>query len=509
MSHWIIAPVILPGIMAAFLVLAARDDLALQRMLSVAATLVLLGIAVGLLTLSLDGVPRPYFLGAWPPPFGIILVLDRLSAIMVLLTAILAVAVALHAMSGLDRAGRHFHPIFQFQLMGVNGAFLTGDLFNLFVFFEVLLISSYGLMLHGGGAARFTGGIKYIAINLVGSALFLFAVGLIYAVTGGLNMADLAVKVPLVAERDRAILEVGGALLLIVFAIKSALVPLHVWLPGTYSAAAAPVAALFAIMTKVGGYAIVRVYTLIFGPGAGETAWLAAPWVLPAAQATLVLGALGLLASRDLGRLASYALIGSMGLMLTGIGLFTATSLAAGLYYLVHSTLAAAALFLLIDLVAQRRGAWGDRLEAGPAFPQAGLLAACFLLAGIAMVGLPPLPGFIGKLLVLDAAFGAPWWGWIWTVVLVTSLLGIIAFGRAGSVVFWKISGEPQVSSGPLRRAAPLTPAMALLGLTGVLMVLSGPVTELLDSLAAQLLDRQDYVRAVLAPQGISLRPAP
>ena len=268
MNHWLIVPVVLPALVAPFVVATARHDIKLQRVFSVAATILLLAVAIGLYLLAADGVPRAYALGNWPAPFGIILVLDRLSALMLLLTAVLATAVVVYAASGWDRRGRHFHALFQFQLMGVNGAFLTGDVFNLFVFFEVLLIASYGLMLHGAGARRITEGLKYVAINLAGSTLFLFAVGLIYALTGTLNMADLAVRVPLVPEADQALLRVGAALLLVVFAIKGALVPLHLWLPGTYGAAAPPVAALFAIMTKVGAYAILRVYLLIFGGGA-------------------------------------------------------------------------------------------------------------------------------------------------------------------------------------------------------------------------------------------------
>ena len=210
MNHWIIVPVILPALVAPFIVAAARYDILLQRVLGIAASVALLAVTAGLYWLASDGVVRPYALGNWPAPFGIILVLDRLSALMLLLTAVLAVVVVIYSAQGWDRRGRHFHALFQFQLMGVNGAFLTGDVFNLFVFFEVLLIASYGLMLHGAGAKRITEGLKYVAINLAGSTLFLFAVGLIYALTGTLNMADLALKVSMVPELDLALLRLGG-----------------------------------------------------------------------------------------------------------------------------------------------------------------------------------------------------------------------------------------------------------------------------------------------------------
>ena len=302
MNHWIVAPIILPGLTAAFLVLVLRHNLGQQRIISIASTALLLALTVGLFTLAGDGAARPYLLGAWPAPFGIVLVLDLLSATMALLTAVLAMAVVLYASNDWDQRGWHFHALFQFQLMGINGAFLTGDIFNLFVFFEVMLIASYGLMLHGGGARRLKAGFQYVAINLVGSTLFLFAVGLIYAVTGTLNMADLAVKVSQVEPDDGAILRVGVLLLFLVFALKSALAPLHWWLPTAYAAAPAPSAALFMIMTKVGAYSIIRVHALVFGSEAGAVAQVAAPWIIPAALVTLVIGALGVLATRRLGR---------------------------------------------------------------------------------------------------------------------------------------------------------------------------------------------------------------
>ena len=500
MNHWLIAPVILPAVMAAFLVTAVRHDIVLQRIFSIAAATALLAIAVGLYGLAADGVPRPYALGNWPAPFGIILVLDRLSALMLLLTAILAVVVAIYAANGWDRRGRHFHALFQFQLMGVDGAFLTGDVFNLFVFFEVLLIASYGLMLHGAGPRRITEGLKYVAINLAGSTLFLIAVGLLYAITGTLNMADLALKVALVPEGDLALLRIGAALLLVVFAIKGALVPLHLWLPGTYSAASPPVAALFAIMTKVGVYAILRVYLLIFGGTAGAAAWIALPYVLPAATLTLLLGMLGVLASRTITSLATYALLGSVGTLLVAVGLFTEAGTAAALYYMAHSTLAGAALFLLGDLVARRRGGAGDRLVAAPRFADLDLLAGLFFLAAIATVGLPPLSGFVGKLLILQELLATPAWPWLWAAVLVGSLLAIVGFARAGTTLFWKCEAEPGAPEPqrPLHDAAAMTATAALVAAPVLLALFAGPAMTAMDATARQLFKPALYIEAVL-----------
>ena len=500
MTHWIIVPVVLPALMAPFIVAAARYDIVLQRVFGIASSVALLAVAIGLFVLASDGGIRPYKLGDWPAPFGIVLVLDRLSALMLLLTAILAVVVAIYAAQGWDKRGRHFHALFQFQLMGVNGAFLTGDVFNLFVFFEVLLIASYGLMLHGAGARRITEGLKYVAINLAGSTLFLFAVGLIYALTGTLNMADLAVKVGQVPPSDLALLRLGGALLLIVFAIKGALVPLHLWLPGTYGAASPPVAAFFAIMTKVGAYAILRVYVLIFGGDAGAASWLAEPYILPAAAVTLLLGMIGVLASRTLTALAVYALVGSVGTLMLAVGLFDETATSAALYYLIHSTLAGAALFLLADLVARRRGGAVDRLVAAPPFAQLDLLAGLFFLAAIAAVGLPPLSGFIGKILILEALLDAPHWVLLWSVVLVGSLIALIGFARAGTVVFWKCEAEREghTVTQPSPDVAGICAVAVLVAGPVLLALFAGPTMSVMDATARQLFTPERYVEAVL-----------
>jgi multicomponent K+:H+ antiporter subunit D len=228
---------------------------------------VLLGLLLSAVTVAqaAGGTLAVYRVGDWPAPYGIVLVVDRLSAMMLLLTSLVAAPVLWYASGGWDARGRHFHAMFQFQLMGLNGAFVTGDLFNLFVFFEVLLIASYVLMVHGQGGQRFKFGLHYVVLNLSASALFLIGVSLLYARTGTLNLADLALRVPLVQAPDAAVVKAAALVLLVVFGFKAALAPLSLWLPATYASATAPVAALFAIMTKVGVYAIVRVHGVVFG----------------------------------------------------------------------------------------------------------------------------------------------------------------------------------------------------------------------------------------------------
>ena len=507
MNNWIVLPTVVPAMTAALLILALPHHLTHQRIVSVGATLLMLALAVGLAVLAADGTPRAYFLGNWPAPFGIVLVLDRLSAIMLLLSAALALMVAVYACAGWDKRGRHFHALLQFQLLGVNGAFLTGDLFNLFVFFEVMLIASYGLMLHGGGGPRLKAGFHYVAINLIASTLFLFGVGLIYATTGTLNMADLAVKVAAVPAGDQALLKTGAMLLFAVFATKAALVPLHWWLPSAYAATSAPAAAMFMIMTKVGAYAIIRVYGLIFGAEAGPLGGIAAPLVIPAALVTLMVGAIGVLASRNLRDLVCFSVVASMGNLLVAVGLFDGPGTTAALSYLVHSTLTGAALFLLVDVIAQRRGRQLDQLEPAPVLADGTLLGALFFLGAIAMVGMPPLSGFIGKLLILDATRQAPQAPLIWAVILGASLLMMIGFARAGSMIFWN-SRDPSADPGGAKAAGGLSglaliPVLViglLLAATTVLSLGAGPLTRAYEATSAQLLDRAGYVRAVLPP---------
>lgn len=491
MSHWIIAPVVLPALAAALMVIALRGRLALQRTLSLAAILALNGIALALLLAATTQPPEAYFLGNWPAPFGITLVLDRLSALMVALLAALALPVTLYAIgSGWDARGAHFHALLHFLLMGIAGAFLTGDAFNLFVFFEVLLIASYGLMTHGGGEARTRAGLQYVAFNLVGSSLFLIALALLYGVTGTLNLADLAQKLPGLPAGDSALLRVAAVLLFLVFAIKGALVPLHFWLPATYANAPGVTAALFAIMTKIGAYATLRFATLVFPPDLPATGLVLPTLLLPAALVTLAVGAIGTLGATTLPRLAAFAGIASMGTVFLGIAQLTPTATSAALYYLVHSTLATALLFLVADLLSRRRAHL--RLDTPAPVAQSGLTSALFLAAAIALAGLPPLSGFIGKLLILDA--------WrdqaavIWPAILVSSFLMILGLSRAGSALFWKPSPDPAPAA-PTEPLA-LTATFALLAALAALTVFAGPVTDWLTTTANTLYDPAGYIAA-------------
>jgi multicomponent K+:H+ antiporter subunit D len=494
--HLVILPLLVPLLNGILLVLMRGSATPLRRTVSMLGMQLTFGVALALLLAVADGSILTYRLGDWPAPYGILLVADRLSALMVLLTSLLAVLVMIHAIHGSDRRGRQFHVLYQFQLFGLNGAFLTGDLFNLFVFFEVLLIASYGLLLHGCGPGRSRAGLHYVVINLVGSSLFLFAVGTLYGILGTLNMADLSGRLAALPAGDRQLANAAALLLLLVFALKAALVPLHLWLPGAYANAGPAAAALFAIMTKVGAYAILRVDTLILAPGAPELSALVGRLLLALGLATMIAGTIGVLASRRLGLLVAYLVLMSAGTLLASFGIGGVPAMAAGIYYMLHSTLVAAALFLLTDKLIQTRGPYRDELSAGPTLPAANLLGGLFLVLAVASVGLPPLSGFIGKVLILRAGLAHPWMPWIIGIVLITGLLNLTALARAGTVLFFKT--DRKAGAATLPEPAYLVPVAALTAVAVLLVVYAGPIYELARATAEQLAAPSLYIDAVL-----------
>ena len=501
LDHLPILPVAIPALAAPLTLLLMRRYPHAAIALAFASCAALLACALGLLASAGAGASRVYAVGDWPAPFGIVLVTDRLAAIMLVLTAILALIALLHAVvTGIDRKGWHFHALFQFQLMGLNGAFLTGDLFNLFVFFEVLLIASYGLMLHGQGSARLKAGVQYVVVNLVGSSLFLIALGLLYALTGTLNMADMGMRVAAIAPADQSLLRIAALLLTAVFAIKAAVVPLHLWLVRTYDVASPAVAGLFAILTKVGVYSLIRVVPQVFGEGAAAAAWTPAPFLWVSALLTAVVGFAGVFTARTLSEQAAYAIIGSTGTLLIAVAGWHEETLGAALFYLVHSTIAGAALFLVADVVARRRGAAAGNAAPGRDFAGRQGVGLMFMAAAIATTGLPPLSGFIGKLLILKSVTALPDWGWAWGVILLTTLIGVIGFARIGSAVFWKVA-EGDVVPAPASRADMAAPMIALL-LLAALTVGAGWVSAYGDAAAAQVLDLDATARAVLGEGG-------
>ena len=545
MPHLIVAPILLPLLTAAIMLLLGEKHRPLKARLNLISTLIGLGISVLLLLWTCQqAIPASigvYLPSNWQVPFGIALVVDHLSALMLVLTGIIASCALMFAMARWDRAGASFHALFQIQLMGLYGAFLTADLFNLFVFFEVLLAASYGLMLHGSGKARVSAGLHYISINLLASSLFLIGAALIYGVTGTLNMADLALKIPLVPEADRGLLHAGAAILAIAFLAKAGMWPLNFWLVPAYSSASAPVAALFAIMTKVGIYTVLRLWTLLFSGQAGASAYFAGDWLIYGGMATIVCAAIAILAAQRLERMASLSILVSAGILLSAVGFAQPNLTAAALFYLISSTLALSALFLLAELIERSRSS-ADLVLEDDAEPQPSLaesstpprgtnlddeqkvvvgqiipwtmafLGLSFIACALLIIGMPPLSGFIGKLGLLNALLNplglgnssdAPISTAAWSLLallILSGLASLIAFSRMGIQRFW----TPLERESPILRRIECLPIVLLLGLCVVLTFKAEPVMRYTQAAADTLNNPERYVMAV-----IGTRPVP
>ena len=441
--------------------------------------------------------------GAWPAPFGIALVADLFSAIMVVVAGVVGVVVVVFSFGSIDegRAAHSYYPLVLILLMGAAGAFLTGDIFNLYVWFEVMLIASFVLMALGGERAQLEGAIKYFALNLLESAFFLAAVGLLYGLTGTLNMANLAATVGGVAQPG--MVQVVAVLFLIAFGIKAAVFPLFFWLPASYHTPPVAVTTLFSgLMTKVGVYAIVRVFTLIFVHDTAYTHTI----ILVVAVLTMVTGVLGAVAQYDFRRLLSFHIISQIGYLLLGLGLFTAAGLTGTVYFMAHVIVAKSALFL-VSGIAQRVSGTYDLRRLGGLYQGWPLLALLFLLPALALAGIPPLSGFWAKLALIQAglAAGTEQYALV-AVALAVSVLTLFSMTKIWALAFWEDS--PALTAGALAdaaRAIPaptlaalLAPLALLVALTVGMGLLAQPFLALAAQAAEQLMNPAGYIRAVL-----------
>jgi multicomponent K+:H+ antiporter subunit D len=497
-SHLIVAPILLPLATGALLLLLERYRPRAQGAVSIVATLLLAWLAIALLALADEGPVRAYLDGNWKAPFGIVLVLDRLSAMMLVLVALLAIGSGVASLGGLAARGPHYAAFFQFQLAGLNGAFLTGDLFNLFVFFELLLIASYALLLHGAGGRTLREGFRYVVVNLVGSTLFLVGASLVYGAAGTLNLADLALRLPALAAAPRALTEAALMLLFGVFAVKAAVLPFGFWMPSTYASAPPAVAALFGIMTKVGVYAILRVSMIVWAGGANSGfAEGFVPVAVTLGVLTVVYGVSVALASSGLaGIVAGLVAVSSGSLIATAAA--SPDHLGGVLYYLAHSTLVAATLFLLAGAIAGRRGARGDQVDASPWHGNRTALGAGFFVAAVAVAGLPPLSGFVGKVQMMGGVQAGAYATVVWSMLLASGLAATVALSRAGSRIFWKASSEGPTTGAAAGSAPERIAIGAMLLLLALLALGAGPVSRYANDAAAQLAAPAAYVDAVM-----------
>ncbi|MFV5444691.1 monovalent cation/H+ antiporter subunit D [Acinetobacter oleivorans] len=477
-----------------------------RRGISLVSAIAGLVTAIVYLSFASTGQITTYQLSEWSAPFGIVLVLDRLSAFMLVLTYALVVPVLWYASDNWDTRGRYFHAMVHFLLMGICGAFLTGDLFNLFVFFEILLMASYVLLLHGQGKPRFQLGVHYVIINLLASALFLIGLGMIYGSVGSLNMADVSRLIPTL-EADQHKLAVAGALLLfVVFGIKAAMLPVGFWLPKTYAVASTPVAAIFTIMTKVGIYSILRVNGTVFDDALSQE--ILKSWLLPIGLITSLYGVIAAIGADRLRRFVGFMVLSSIGTLLTAIAMSNTQAWSGALYYLVHSTLIGAAFYLFCGWITSQRGDFKDHLKVAPRIKQEKAAMVTYFLIAMMLAGLPPFSGFLGKVFILQATVEASYQGWIIGVVLVVSLLSIIALTRVGFILFWRATPPEEDPIHPAyilyralpERAPPRNDQVIYVLLAGLIayVVFAAPIQHYTLSTAQQIQDHALYQHTIL-----------
>jgi multicomponent Na+:H+ antiporter subunit D len=490
----VVLPILIPLLTAIVCMLAGRSR-PLQRAVGLVGAVALLATAVLLLLRVKDGTILTHALGAWPAPFGIVFVADALAAIMVLLAGLLGVATAIYALADIDAARERwgFHPLLHILLMGVCGAFLTGDLFNLYVWFEVLLIASFVLLALGGTRFQMEAAIKYVLVNLVASALFLVAIGILYGLAGTVNMADLAVKLS-GTDHDGLVTTVA-MLFLVSFGIKAAVFPLFFWLPASYHTPPAAVSAIFAgLLTKVGVYALLRVFTLLFTQDVGYTHTVLL-WV---AVATMVTGVLGAVAQDEVRRILSFHIVSQIGYMVLGLAFFTPLAVAGAIFYIAHHILVKANLFFVAGAIQRFGGSFRlDRL--GGLAVKAPLLAILFLVPALSLAGVPPLSGFWSKLLLLRAGLEGGH-GVAVAVALAVGLVTLLSMSKIWTEAFWKPRPATAATTPAptLARATLLGPVAGLAVLTILIGLFPSELFRIAQVAGDQLMSRQPYLDAVL-----------
>lgn len=487
-------PILLP--MAISLVLfLLRESQRRSHGVAMGGAVLHLVVAILLLTTVLKHEVVVLWAGSWPAPVGICLAADYLSAAMVLITAVIHTAVIAFARHDIDpgqvRTG--FYAFMQMLTAAVCGAFLTGDLFNLYVWFEVMLMASFGLLVMGRSPERLTGGVKYVTVNLISTLFFITAIGLIYGLTGTLNLADLHVKAA--GVENTALLNAAAMLLMIAFGIKAALFPLFFWLPAAYHTLPVSVSAFFAgMLSKVGVYSLIRMFTLVFTADTG----VVHDTLLVVAALTMLFGVIGAASQMEMRRILSFHIISQVGYMVLGLALFTPLALAGAIVYLVHHIIVKANLFLVSGLVRQAGGAFNLK-NIGGLYKTNGLLALGFIIPAFALAGFPPLSGFWAKLLIIKASLESGQY----TLALLSAAVGLLtvfSMIKIWSEAFWKPAPIVNQGSSDNCLISPwmLVPVLSLALVTVLIGLFMEPVIRFSMSAAGQLMDPQVYIKAVM-----------
>ncbi len=497
MNSLIVLPILLPLLVGASCVVVWRY-VAAQRILTLAGSIVYLAVAVVLLERVASQGIQAVQKGDWIAPFGITLVADMFSAIMVATTGVVTLVIVIYSLGTMDR-GREaygYYPLFNILIMGVSGAFLTGDIFNLFVWFEVLLISSFVLLALGGERAQLEGAIKYVTLNLVASAFFLAAVGILYAMAGSLNMADLSQRLGDVPQPG--LVTTLAILFLVAFGIKGAIFPLFFWLPASYHTPPVAVSAIFGgLLTKVGVYALIRVFTLLFLNNVDYTHTI----ILWAGGITMVTGVLGAVAQYEFRRLLSFHIVSQIGYMVMGLGFFTPLALAGTVFFIVHNIFVKTNLFLVSGVAHRFHGTF-DLKKLGGLYRSHPWVAMLFLLSAFSLAGVPPLSGFFGKLVLIKAGLNIGQFVLV-AAALGVSLLTLFSMTKIWAEAFWKpLPVETAVNPPGNGMALMLGPIVTLAVLAVVMGVAAGPFFDLAQQAGNQLTNPEPYIRAVLGARG-------
>jgi multicomponent Na+:H+ antiporter subunit D len=434
--------------------------------------------------------------GNWPAPFGITFAADHLGCAMVLITAVIGLAVVIYSLGDIPTQEACFghHPLLQMLLGGICGAFLTADIFNLYVWFEVMLMSSFGLLVHGGGKRQLVGAVTYVALNLLSTILFLSSIGLLYAMTGSLNLADLHLRVP--GVQNTGLVTAVAMMFMVAFGIKSALFPLFFWLPAAYHTPPVCISAIFSgLLTKVGVYALIRIFTLIFTGDVGYTHRI----LLAAAGLTMITGVLGAACQSEFRRILSFHIISQIGYMVMGLALFTPLALAGAVFYLIHHIIVKTNLFL-VSGVANRIGGSFHLKDLGGLYRFHGFLALLFFIPAFSLAGFPPLSGFWAKLILIQSSLEMRSYG-IAAIALITGLLTVYSMTKIWGEAFWKPSPKPVFSGVTLdrrQRRCFMLPIAGLAMLTLIFGLWPEPFFRFSMAAADELLHPERYVRAVL-----------
>ncbi|MCF8218205.1 MAG: Na+/H+ antiporter subunit D [Bacteroidales bacterium] len=509
MHVFIIAPVLFPLLMG-LLTLASWRRKKTQEIVNLSGAFIQMLISFGILYLVLTKGIQVIQIGGWEAPFGISFVGDTLSSIMIVLSGIINFSVALYSISymlkrkmGEDMLKGQFqfayYPLLNIMFMGINGAFLTGDLFNMYVWFEVMLISSFVLLSLGGSKLQIEGTFKYVTINLVSSAFFLIGVGLLYSMTGTLNMAHLADVIPTI--ENQKMLTVVSLMFLICFGMKAAIFPLFFWLPASYHTPPISIAAVFAgMLTKVGIYSLLRVFTLMFIGNVAFTHTI----ILWIAGFTMVVGSLGAISQSDIRRILSFCLISQIGYMIFGLAVFTPLAIAGSVFYIMHHIIVKTNLFLVSGIIHKIKGSYNIKKLGGilNAYP---FLSVLFLIPALSVAGIPPLSGFWSKLFVIKAALEQHYY-LISIIALAVGLLTLFYMMKIWNEAFWKDDPEPNKKSDkmPWQNLFSrdfifmIIPVVLLSGITVVIGIFPEPFFNIAERSAHELMNPEIYIKAVL-----------